>query len=613
MLRFKQLILPLLMFACIGAACSSDEEGIISPAEEYEVCLRVSQPATRTAMGEASDTEQTIKWSKGDKFLLWAYPEGSQNAAIDAATFTQYVYSTDSYSTSDFTATLNAPMSKGTYNYYAAYPIPENRDETKVTYTLPATQTGVYDPNLDVMVASTRGNALLARTTTSTEITWEEPTMSFSHLFHLIRIRIPEGKNNLGLPIKRLEITFPQEVVGTVTFDVKDPTETAQWTNLSNKITVDLADGNEIDAGDGYVWLYVKPGTLNGTISFKAYDVLGVPRAAISKSFTGKTFVANHITPIALTIPQPAKDVYYLNLTQTASYLGENIQTLTISGVNFIDPVACDGSTTTNPQSFVYGKEMLVAVYTDAVSGGTQLTTSYESEHALLQNRTIALPTSLTANTKNNVPYTVPYLFEENFNSATANSDNTNEETGVSLSSVGLTDWSASKWATTNSTLQLSIYIGTTAAGGTDVKFGRTDTPSMTNLKSGITTKLKISFDLGLTENVKSGIFGYNIQSKGYFGTSLYDNSNPYPNGGSVEVAGSGGANLPTNQVAEITDCIMGSGYDASKMKNYSYTISDCNATTRFTWVNHYLNHKGAPAGQRLYLYLDNIKVSISK
>lgn len=593
-----------------------------------EVVIRASQPfLSRTAMGEVGNgsvgSAQTIRWSDGDRILVWAEHAASGNYAIDGVPFTLATYNAE-YTSADFMATVGE-MAEATYHYTALYPLPTTQNGTTVSYTIPSAQSGAYDPTLDVMTATTTGNALSPSDGFHTDVEWKQPTLAFNHLFHLIRIRIPEGKNNLGLPIKRLEITFPQEVVGTVSFDALDPVNTQSWSNLSNKITVELSDDQLIDAGKGYVWLHIKPTEINGAVTFCAYDDAGVKSYDLTTTIQ-RTMAAQRITPIALTIPGPHIPIVYLDLREQANHLGEAWQKITLSGLTFGD--GTPNGTTNTVTINATDEDYVVAVYPTLNSDGTAnmssvrgvaVTTTFESEHALLTNKTITLPSSLQPTTEytspiNDTPFTVPYLLYEDFNAAPNNTSQTDTESGSTLDAVGLTGWSGSRWATESGTLRLSTYVGTSAAGGTDINYGRSDSPQLSGLKAGVTVNVRISFDLGLTRISGNGLWGlgaWDIQASAHFGTSPYDSANPTPSGGETGVAGSGSANYPTNRVANITDCTMGDGLTVSSMKNYAYTLSG-NSATRFTWLDHYLVHKGAPATKKVYVYIDNIKVQIA-
>ncbi len=619
--------LLLLGISLLFAACQTDErEESLRPDQPTfgEVVIRASQAAaSRTEMGATDGTSHEIRWSVGDRIQLWAQSTTTRQYAVEGVPFTLATYNAEFHS-ADFMGVVGT-MAEDTYRYSAIYPLPTERTGTTVSYTLPAAQRGGYDPALDVMVASTTGNALVPSDRSHMDVTWEQPELAFRHLFHLIRIRIPEGKNYLGLPIKRLEITFPQEVVGKVTFDLLDPEATAVWSNLSNKITVELDDDQMIDAGKGSVWLHVKPTALNGTITFCGYDEAGVKSYDIQTTVQ-KTMEAQRITPIALTIPGPHIPVVYLDLREAGNNLGEAWQKITLSGLNFGDgtPNGMTNSVTINATD----EDYIVAVYPTLNSDGTanmasvqgvSVNTTFESEHALLINKTITLPSSLQPTTEytspiNDAPFTVPYLLHEDFNAVSNNTDNTDAETGQDLTAVGLPEWTASRWAIESGILRLSTYIGTTAGGGTDIKFGRTDSPPLSGLKTGQKVNVRMSFSMGVTRISGNGLFGigaWDIQATALFGTSPYDSANPAPNGGSIAVAGSGGANRPANQIATIEDCTMGENLSVSSMRTYTYTV-ECEPITRITWLDLYKVHKGAPATKRVFVYIDNIKVQIA-
>jgi hypothetical protein len=327
---------------------------------------------TRTALdgigSGAAGSSQSIRWVEDDQIMVWAKEQGASGYTLDGQTFWLRTYNT-TYGDADFVSNLSTQMEEDkTYNYYALYPKPASvtTDPQKpsskyVSYTIPATQSGKYDPSLDVMVAQSSGRGLAARGDYPNNIgSTLEPSLNFSPLFHLIRIQIPEGANGLGHPVKKLEITFPQNVVGQISFDVTNPSSTIAWSGESNKITVVLDDNNLVDAGSGYIWLHVKPTQINGDVTIAAYSGSGVK----SKDRTfrmERNMQARHITPISFSVPHPYRPVVNINLRQSANYLGEDWQKMTLTGLNFVG-AAADGSLTITPSN------TQIAIYPDVNS-----------------------------------------------------------------------------------------------------------------------------------------------------------------------------------------------------------------------------------------------------
>lgn len=584
-----------------------------------EVVIRASQPfLSRTEMGEVGNgsvgSAQTIRWSDGDRILVWAEHAASGNYAIDGVPFTLATYNAE-YTSADFMATVGE-MAEATYHYTALYPLPATQNGTTVSYTIPSAQSGAYDPTLDVMTATTTGNALSPSDGFHTDVEWKQPTLAFNHLFHLIRIRIPEGKNNLGLPIKRLEITFPQEVVGTVSFDALDPVNTQSWSNLSNKITVELSDDQLIDAGKGYVWLHIKPTEINGAVTFCAYDDAGVKSYDLTTTIQ-RTMAAQRITPIALTIPGPHIPIVYLDLREQANHLGEAWQKITLSGLTFGD--GTPNGTTNTVTINATDEDYVVAVYPTLNSNGTAnmssvqskpLTVTYESQNALLQNKTLTTPASLQPTTEyttplNVTPFTVPYLFEEDFSGVGAkdylpSTTGSRGDDGISMDDVGLTGWTGAAWQTTaNTSLTVSAYIGSSFAGSaTQCTNGRVDTVQLPLKSDGVTITVtyKVSGKTSASAAKNSCFFGVTTTAGALNATTTY--KSPV---------------CPDRLIESYVINNNGSATNISVAK--TNTITACSSATRLTWCcnptevgTSWVNYV---TGKFFYVYVDDIKVSI--
>lgn len=630
-MQIRNFIWSILALACV--ACEVDGPLVTEqPAPHYQAVLRASQQAaTRTSLGEGDGTagsEQEIRWEVGDRLSVWAKKSGASAYTFEAATF-QLATFNEVYSTADFMATIPA-MTQGTYTYHAVYPVPESRTGTQVSYTLPATQSGQYDPALDVMAGTVTGNALASREGSEVAIPNHEPELSFSHLFHLVRIRIPEGKNLLGLPIKRLDITFPQEVVGTATFDVTNP-QSVTWSNLSNKITVEIPENQMFDAGKGYVWLHVRSTVLDGQISFVAYNEVGVISGEIAATVQ-KTMDAQRITPIALTIPEsPLAPFTYVDFREIANNLGEDWQTMTVSGYNFLVPFS---PTTVSSKQFTPNstKSYKVAICADpATLAGKAMQVRYESEHCLFDHA-VTLNSTLSTTEYNRVDIAVPYLLEEDFSGAVASnsndtysakSDNNTDTKGVALSG-SLSGWNASRYQVfANKYTRIGVRYQKVATEATTGRYsGRLDTPPLTKLKPGANASIRVVFDMGCY-----------IPNKAYymdwFQTKYWDPSNstvvtcqagthtnasnPIAGQNQNDVAGeftsaytSGAMSDETGDTGTFTE-------NAFPHRGVSFVATGAGNTTRVCWwALTSVDPSYTICNSHYYIYLDNIKIQIA-
>lgn len=612
------------------------ESSALAPeSSPYEVSIRASHSTnSRTEMMPNSGNEQPIKWSKDDRIALWAKSTtaNSSNYTLDKVEFWLRTYN-HSYNDADFVSILSTPMNPDErYRYYAVYPAPasQSNDPQKpasryVSFNLPNEQSGVYNPNLDVMVASTDGCALVNRGDYPNNLGPElEPTLQFSHLFHLIRIRIPENENNLGHPVKKLEITFPQNVVGNVSFDVTNVEETISLTNAKNKVTINL-DG-DIDAGRGYVWLHIMPTELNGDVTIAAYSDSGVKSK--DKTFhIERNLQAGHITPISFAVPRPYRPIVNISLEETFSFLGEPWNTMTLTGFKFVNLTTMEemSSVTITPDN------KFIAIYPDVDSDnralmesvrGKMLVVTYDSEHALLTNRTIALPSDLQATSEyntlenNTVYYKVPYLFEENFEKVEGHQHFQSIDhgggievtTAVWLSDCGVTSlagWSGAKWYTSaGKHIVTGTYISSSWIDSSATKTGRVDTNALqlkNDLKSKVT--VTISYDVKGWDKAdygKSGcVFGTTTQEGKINGKKSWeDPSNP----DQIRL------DIENEDILELDD----TSDEPQKYYSRTHILDNCDSKTRLTWCCRFISTSWQVVSEKnFYMAIDNIKVSI--
>ena len=502
----------LFLFVALLSFVACDKEQAEAPSSMMEVSIRASQSAaTRTSMGEVENGKQVINWSEGDQVCVWAKPTAATDSdpyTLNGKTFTLATYN-PSYNDADFKANIPA-MEEGEYNYYAIYPTPQGEPNgTSVTYHLPAQQNGEYNPSLDVMYASEIGNALIDRgsSLTNIPINWEEPKLEFNHLFHLLRIHIPVGKNNLHFPIKRLEITFQQGVVGDVAVDATTGELSWNEDSLEKSITIELDNNNLIDANSGYVWIHVLPRELSGEVTFVAYNEAGVISKPIKKDIN-KSLSAQSITPIALTIPaSPLEPLTYVQIKETANNLGENWNTMTFSGRSYVVPFSA-GSTSQELTITPNDNNSYVVAINAAPStlANQPLAMVYDTPNTYF-DCPITLGSSLAEGVYNRIDHQVPYLLEEDFSriekeeESYGNNDYSQEEQdhpGVSL--LQLAGWNASRFWAKSGTMRLNTRFQSVKASslGFQTKiFGRLDSTPLTKLKNGKTVKVNVSFDAG--------------------------------------------------------------------------------------------------------------------
>lgn len=412
-----------------------------------------------------------------------------------------------------------------------------------------------------------------------------------------MRIQVPTGRNRWGRPIRKLRVEFPSPVVGRMTMDLTAPTAAPSLSDGSNTVTAELRqsfDESAEDASDGkYVWLFLCPGTVNGTVRFTAYDANGYQTESLSLTIS-KTLEAGHITPVTLTILEELP-VTWLDFSITGNNLGES--------PNFFTVTAPEGATFRNgknTQTFTVNAENKYSLgfynTVDDLSIGdmirnTGITITYDSENArVFEVKKI----DIKAETRNAVNLTVPYLFAENFDGVRAFNTNLDQGTGnpnaIWLDDYGLKNWSACRTgAEAGKSLKISVRHETAAQYP-----GRVDSPALSGIKEGKSVNISVTFKSGKTNEY--------VYCK--MGTT-------------TKTGATTGNNEPENGYKELSlDVINDLSYD--NIPN-TYTVQgescvqNCTNTTRLSWnvVRTYNFSGNGWISRTWYIYLDDIKVSI--
>lgn len=611
----KTTIFSAFALLLLGSGCSkSNEYPEHHPNRGGEVYIRAyqngesaaSDASTKTVIGgEALD--KTF-WTELDQIMIYYRPADNADP-LSSQPFSFYRPYPDE---TLFSATMPA-QPEASYAYYGAYPIPESIDGTRVTYTLPTTQDGSYDMrnyditdpathssykgNLDIMIAEPRTAPALQN--------GEALGMNFHHQCHVLRVQVPTGRNQWGENVRKLRIEFPTAVVGKMELDLTDPAAAPVLTEGSNTINIELKKPlieSEEDAVDGcYVWVFLCPTTVNGTIRFTAFDENGYQSNSLTTT-VNKTMAAGAITPITLTVPDELP-VTWIDFSIIGNNLGENPNSFTVTA-----PEGATFRNGTNEQTFTVNSDNIysVAFYSE-VDGvpirdliqNQGLTLTYDSEHARVSEiKKIAT----TTGNRTSINLTVPYLFYEDFSNISAFNSNLDQTSGnpdaIWLDQFGTEGWSVCRTAAeAGKSLKISVRHETVAQYP-----GRVDSPMLTGIKEGKTVKVSVTFNAGQTSKW--------VYCK--FGTTQDNNLHK-------------GDNEPENGYKEISfDVTNNISYDfipsTYTIQNESF-INNCTNTTRLSWnvVRTYQygnpweneDNQNAWYSRTWYMYLDNIKVSI--
>ena len=588
------IVLTIILFT----GCSSKER-TPKPNRQVEIFLNAIQqssedpslPTTRTTIGgEALDRTY---WSERDTIQLYWRNTGSSDALNSGQPFSFYQFG----ATRSLFSTTMDELTAGSYDYYAAYPKPAAVNGTQVSYDLPAQQPGTY--STPIPKSQYRGNLdfmLATPLTAQPGLNEESPlTMRFVHQCHVMRIQVPTGRDQWGSPIRKLRVEFPSPVVGRMTMDLTDPTAAPTLTEGSNTVTAvlskPLTESQEDDVNGNYVWLFLCPGTVNGTIRFTAYDENGYQSQSLSIELN-KTLEAGKITPVNMTIPQELP-VSWIDFSIVGNNLGEEPQSFTVT--------APEGATFRNgtaTQTFAINSEnkYSLAFYNevDGVAVGDLLsqegvTITYDTPNVLISEQT-AVTVQPEGHTTTHL--TVPYLLYEDFSTVNSFDYETDRSTGnpdaIWLDQYGLTGWSGTRVGVeAGKAMRISVRHETVAQYP-----GRVDSPPLSAIKEGHSVKVRLSFNAGQTSEWVRCKVGVTTQNDLHSG-------NTEPEGGFTETQFALDAdynNIP----------------NAYTFQSESF-LQSCTNQTRLSWnvVREYDFWGNGWESHTWFIYLDTIRVSI--
>ncbi len=596
-MKFIDHIINALAITLVMVSCAHDmDEQAYRPAEEVEATFAIDMESTRTMLG---DDGKTTHWAPGDKLALWAKDSGG-NYVAEGVPFLLRHFST-SYTKAFFAGNMAQQDEAETYTYYMCSPIPKSKEGTRVIYTLSGEQSGEYEARHDIMVAR-------AVTTGAVTSPYQvELNTSFIHQMHALKIVVPEDRNVFGHEFNKLEIIFPQNVVGDITFDVTDPDAEPTYSNMSNTITV--YNENGLKVGDE-IWVFVLPGTTSGDIQYRVRS--SDRRSRYNSNQLNKTLLRGHVTPIRMATPEIAPYTA-LHFSIGSNNLGEEPTNVTICdhNGNELGSFVC---TAENRYSLIYDIENIdLSPYQNK-----EFIIKYESESAIVQG-TVNVGHLEQYKEHTITPMVVPYLFAEDFSTFPSVSSNDAYKTS-STGSMGAVELkSGSGWYGARVGVQAGTSVRIAARRETSADYpARVDGPALTAIKPGKSVNIKITYDTGSSQQA-GGLgpvrLGQTIL-QGYV-----TNTGGIASGGSVSSISSlitGGQDLTKVQGNySAADYITVSadenrGTYTTLPTSRSYSLMGINNTARLSWALVGNNKNGAN-NNTFWLYIDNIKVQILK
>lgn len=554
---------------------------INAPEGKVRVTIKSGSAQSRTSVAENG---LSTTWCNDDQIAVWA-SNGSANV-LNAQPFKVF-YSQGNYT--EFTTDIT-PMGDGTFTYYAAHPLPATISGTTATFPIESVQQGSFDGTNDILVAYPASGLAL-------ENEDAEVSLTFKHKMHTLRMFVPDDVEGMGEPIRRIDITFPTQVVGDVSVDYTSATTPATLANGSNTVSVEIPEGLSAssEAARKYAYAIVFPATMNESdqITF----TVSTDNYRSVQSFGARSLSEGGSTPVRLTCSPDNRTI--LRFTIGENYLGEKPIKVTFTAA--IGEAVADCATTFDK----FGYYDLDVTDLEGLAG-QPITVTYESESAIV-TQSLTLP-NYEAGKLTNVDLTVPYLLYEDFSTVGNISSNDGYTGGFSTGSMSgvafLNGWSGARIGASAGT---AIRIACRRETSADYP-ARVDTAPLSGLKAGANVSVSWTFDYSMDRQegglaISMPLLGQYV----YLGsTTTQGTISSGPNFYTSKIGGQDGS-FPTNFYLNET----GGSYTTMSY-THTYVLSGCGPTTRLTWLTTN-EHKAGTTNGTFWLYIDNVKVSIAK
>lgn len=539
-------------------------------------------------------------WSAGDELAVWA-----RNSAGDFALSSQIfkTYGIDGRS-GFFTSTLSQAMPDDIYTYYCTYPVPESVDGTNVTFNIPAVQDGKVTGGADIMIATPFQHGELTPVPDPED--HSGMSMQMNRMMHQFRFFVPQDDTWLGgEEIEKLEIGFPKDVVGKVSYDYTDPSLSSTLSGSSGSVILKLSDPIAATYQDQYDYacMAINPTSFSKgeSMTLRAYTATRILFFA-PVDLQARTFEAGHSTPVKLKV-NDAIEYGRVFFTVSANNLGESANSITLT--------APDGCVWGNTGSDVYtyspgygitSGDTFEIMFEDIDEyrefSNRDIIVTYDTEH-VTTSQTIRMP-DMSSGHIAEISAAMPYLLYEDFSGVGSFSSNDAYGTSSAGSKNAysfLNGWTGGR---IGAEAGKCIRIACRRETSSDYD-ARVDSAPIIQLKKS--AKVSVTFDYGMN-NQYGGIslitnpdvgqtffVGYVTSTEGYKSNST---TGQFESGNSLYVFEKTGS------------------YDSTPNTG-TYILNDVpTGTVRITWRTE-VQHQAGMNNTTCWLYIDNVKVQIAK
>lgn len=536
-----------------------------------------------------------LTWQSGDKFTLIAKNSAGADA-FEPCAFSYWISATAG-SRSFFRGVPNQRMADGSYTYYAVYPHTTPVEGTTATFSLPAQQDGKYGMT-DFMVARATGGALqVCDNNRDTAEPLNELGIAFKHQLHAMRFEIPRT-GVLSSGVRRVHILFSEAVVGDIKVNMES--STVEYVNTSNKITVDFGAGSELQAGETFWVMTLPQAAFSRAVDIRFEDSQGnfTTRQLITLP-SSQQYTAGRLTPIKMNVPTQLVGYTYLDATTVDTQLGEPVTHLHLDlpvGYYF----------TNYQQKYSAAENSEIHTFTlfndiiDNTFRNSNITLTYESEHALIPTTT-SFGDGLKVGQRNQYYGLVtPWLFEQNFDGVSNTIEQDQENSAMGDHNSLLSGWTGSRYGV-NKAVMMHIYQGTSTSS-IDNKRSRVDSPTFPYLKPNASVSIKVVCNYG-------GTLAKGTLSNAKIMQSVIEI-------GATTTSGVINHDVGLDNTYFSADA--GSGGSYTNMPNTAtVVIPNFTAEHRISWRGTFRNHSGSSlsviTALNVYAYFDNVRVSIAQ